>query len=144
MLLQHLCEMDLRYTSPFKAVVPYGGGDGSGWGVGEGSVTGQRLSGTAQWSNHPHRRGDGAMLPNARGVITAKDGAEVLFDLSGRTVWLEQEGTRRGVQLLMTLFESQVEDYRWLNNTVCMSEGVLDPSTLVLHLRVFSCLNELA
>jgi hypothetical protein len=135
--------MDLRYTSPFKLAIPYGGGDGSGWGVGEGSVEGQRLSGTAQWSNHPQRRGDGAMLPNARGVITADDGEEILFELSGRTVWVEREGTARGAQLLMTLFESQAEDYKWLNNTVCISEGQIDPNTLVLHLRVFSCENEL-
>lgn len=144
MRLQQLCEMDLRYTSPFKAVIPYGGGDGSGWGVGEGTVTGERLTGTAQWSNHPRRRGDGAMLPNARGVITADDGAEIFFELSGRTMWVEREGTRRGAQLLMTLFESQADDYNWLNNTVCMSEGEIDPTTLVLHLRVFACQNELA
>ena len=142
MRLQQLCEMDLRYTSPFKIVIPYGG-DGSGWGIGEGSVKGERLSGTAQWSNHPRRRGDGAMLPNARGVITADDGAEIFFELSGRTVWVERDRALRGAQLLMTLFESQAEAYTWLNNTVCMSEGKIDPSTLVLALRVFSCENEL-
>jgi len=84
------------------------------------------------------------MLPSARGVITAAGGDEVFFELSGRTVWVEREGSRRGAQLLMTLFESQAENYRWLNNTVCMSEGSIDPNTLVLHLRVFSCENELA
>jgi hypothetical protein len=28
------------------------------------------------------------MLPNLRGVITTGDGAEVIFELAGRTVWL--------------------------------------------------------
>ena len=83
------------------------------------------------------------MLPNARGVITTGDGLEVLFDLTGRTVFVDRDGSPRGVQLLMTLFESQAEGYSWLNNTVCMSEGQIDPQTLVLHLRVFLCHNEL-
>ena len=123
---------------------PYGNEAGIGWGVGEGTVSGERLTGDAKWSNHPRRRGDGAMLPNARGVITTPDGAEVLFDLQGRTVWLERDGGRVGRQLLMALFESEDERYSWLNNTVCMAEGVIDPETLVLHLEIHRCESELA
>ena len=33
------------------------------------------------------------MMPAARGVITTPEGAEVMFDLSGRTVFVTQ-GTR--------------------------------------------------
>ncbi len=60
-----------------------------------------------RWSNHPRARGDGVMLPCARGVILTDDGAEVMFDLTGRTVFAEQpSGGKAGRQLLMTLFES--------------------------------------
>jgi hypothetical protein len=111
-------------------------------GVGGGRVEGERLSGTAQWSNHPQRRGDGAMLPNARGVITTDGGAEVLFSLTGRTVWLDRDGGQVGRQLLMTLFESQDERYSWLNNTVCMAQGVIDPERLSVHLEVEICLSD--
>jgi hypothetical protein len=143
MRLEPLCAMDLEYVGGFHLATPYGSESGAGWGVGVGQVTGERLSGTAQWSNHPERRGDGTMLPNARGVITAEDGAEILFSLAGRTVWLDRDGEHVGRQLLMTLFESGHERYSWLNNTVCVAEGVIDPERLTVHLEVDLCLSGL-
>lgn len=143
MRLEHLCAIDLKYVGGFHLVRPYGNESGLGWGVGEGTVTGERLNGKVQWSNHPRRRGDGTMLPNARGVITTGEGAEVLVDLSGRTVEVERGNETVGRQLLMTLFESADERYSWLNNTVCIAEGVLDTATLVIHLEVNLCGSEL-
>lgn len=96
MRLEQLCEVDLRYGGPFHTAVPYGSGDGSGRGSGEGSVVGERLSGTAQWSSDPRRKRDGAMLPNARGVITTGDGLEVLFNLTARTVFIDRDRSPRG------------------------------------------------
>lgn len=84
------------------------------------------------------------MLPNARGVITTEDGSKVLFDLTGRTVWVERDGADVGRQLLMTLFESDAEPFKWLNNTVCIAEGKIDPATLVVHLEVHLCISEVA
>lgn len=143
MRLEKLCEMDLKYVGGFHMIRPYGNEAGIGWGVGDGSVTGERLSGAVRWSNQPRRRGDGSMLPNARGVIVTPDGADVLFDLTGRTTWVEQGGTSVGRQLLMTLFESEAEAYSWLNNTLCVAEGRIDPETLVLHLDVHLCHSEI-
>ena len=45
---------------------PYGNESGLGWGGGDGMVTGEQLSGEAQWSNQPRLRGDGVMLLNVR------------------------------------------------------------------------------
>jgi hypothetical protein len=39
----------------------------------------------------------------------------------------------------MTLFDSEHERYRWLNNTVCLTEGRTDPVTLVMHMEVTIC-----
>lgn len=135
-----LCVMELDYTSDFHLVRPYGNESGIGWGVGDGTVTGERLSGDVQWSNHPRRRGDGVMLPNARGVITTAEGAEVFFDLTGRTVFVEKDGGTVGRQLLMTLFESEDERYAWLNTKVCMTEGVIGET---VHFEVFLCESDL-
>ena len=143
MRLEALCAMDLRYVDGYHLATPYGGESGLGWGVGEGTVTGERLAGTARWSNQPTRRGDGSMLPNARGVITAADGAEVFFDLSGRTVFEEQPSGLVGRQLLMALFESADERYGWLNTTVCVAEGVIDAERGSMHLEVLLCIREL-
>ena len=91
-------------------------------------------------TNYPSGRGDGVMLPSARGVITTGDGAEVMFDLTGRTVFVAQpSGETVGRQLLMTLFETEHESYTWLNNTVCVTEGKIDPERMVTHMEVWLC-----
>jgi Protein of unknown function (DUF3237) len=143
MHLERFCAMDLKYVGGFHLARPYGNESGLGWGVGEGTASGDRLSGDVHWSNHPRRRADGVMLADAGGVITTSDGAEVLFDFTGRTVWVEQEGERVGRQLLMTLFESEDDRYAWLNNTVCMAEGAINPETLVIHLEIHTCASDL-
>jgi hypothetical protein len=56
-----------------RLIRPYGGEKGTGYGGGDGMVTGPQLNGTLRWVNHPHRRGDGAMLPNAHGVVQTHD-----------------------------------------------------------------------
>jgi len=39
----------------------------------------------------------------------------------------------------MTLFETEHESYVWLNNTVCVTEGRIDPERLVTHMEVWLC-----
>ena len=142
MRLEQLCAFDLRYTQDFHLVRPYGNESGSGWGVGDGRVSGERLTGIAQWSNQPDRRGDGAMLPNARGVVVTDDGAEVLFSLTGRTVFVDRLGEEVGRQLLLVLLESEDDRYAWLNNTVCVGDGLVSAETMTMHLEVFECIGE--
>ena len=144
MRLEALCLLELRYTSDFHYVSPFADESGLGWGLGEGTAVGDSLRGTVQWSNHPRGRSDGVMLPAARGVITTDDDAEVMFDLSGRTVFVEQGPVTVGRQLLLTLFESEDARYRWLNNTVCLTEGVIDPVAKAMHMEVSLCVPELA
>jgi hypothetical protein len=143
MKLDLLCTFDLEYLGAFHLVQPYGNESGLGWGIGKGVLTGERLTGAAEWSNHPARRGDGAMLPNLRGVIATHDGAEVMFGLTGRTVWVDRDGQSVGRQVLMMLLESADDRYAWLNATVCICEGAFDPAADSAHINVFVCTNEL-
>jgi Protein of unknown function (DUF3237) len=143
MRLEPLCALDLHYTSAFHLARPYGNESGSGWGIGDGCVTGNQLAGTARWSNQPTRRGDGAMLPNARGVVVTDEGAEVLFDLTGRTVFVDRDGEEVGRQLLMVQFESEDDRYAWLNNAVCIGEGIISAETLTMHMEVYQCVSEI-
>ncbi len=73
MRLEHFCDLQLAYRQEafgeFALVRPYGGQEGRGYGEGDGSVTGEKLSGRVRWVNHPRRRSDGAMLPDASGII---------------------------------------------------------------------------
>jgi hypothetical protein len=48
-------------------------GFGHGWGVVAGEIEVQLV-----WANYPRRRQDGVWTPNLRGVITARDGGELL------------------------------------------------------------------
>jgi hypothetical protein len=140
MRLEQLCDMDLAYTTEFFLVQPYGGEEGSAYGEGDGTVTGDILKGTARWSNHPHRRSDGSMLPKTRGVIVTPDGAHVIFDLEGRTIWSE-DGKTGGQNLIIT-FEAEDERYEWLNNVLCVGEGVVDAEKMRASIAVSRCVNE--
>ncbi len=143
MRLERLCKMDLQYVGDVHLLRPYGNEAGLAYGVGDGTVEGERLSGTVRWSNHPTRRGDGSMLPSARLAITTDDGAIVLADLTGRTVFVPVDGEKVGRQLLMTLFESEDERYTWLNHTVCVAEGAIDQVRLAMHVEVHLCHSDL-
>lgn len=145
MRLERLCEMELTYRDSsfekFLLARPFGGQEGSGYGEGDGSVKGDRISGILRWVNHPHRRSDGSMLPDARGLIKTDDGAFVLFTLQGRAVFVDEKGRR---QLLSVIFESESAQYKWLNNTFGVLEGAIDPVALKMSARVYLCISDMA
>jgi hypothetical protein len=127
------------YADKFLLVRPYGGEEGTGYGEGDGSVTGPRIKGLLRWVNHPHRRSDGAMLPDAHGVIVTDDHAIIMFTLQGRTVFEQGQGK----QLLSVIFEAEAESYRWLNTTFCVLEGLIDVERLRMRARVYACQSDL-
>ncbi len=142
MKLRELCEMRFWYTTPFHLVQPFGTEEGVGWGAGEGRVSGERFSGSLQWVNHPRRRSDATMLPDADGVITTDDGAKIIFRLEGRTPTV---GDDAGKQLLRFTFHSQEEQYAWLNLTFAVAEGVIDLSAepYAMVARVYELVHDL-
>lgn len=137
MRLEHLCDMELTYSGPIVSVQPYGTKEGSAYGSGDGSVTGEKLRGAVRWTNHPHQRSDGSYLPDAHGVIQTDDGAAIIFSLQGRTIFSDN----KGAQLLAAVFEADDERYRWLNNTFCVLEGIIVQGHM--KSRVYSCVSEL-
>ncbi len=144
MRLEPLCEMELAYRNStfgekFVLARPYEGEEGSGYGEGDGTVRGEKIRGTVRWVNHPHRRTDGSMLPDAHGIIKTEDGAFILFTLQGRTVFVEGKGR----QLLSAMFESEDRRYNWLNNTFSILEGEIDPETATMRARVYTCVSNL-
>jgi hypothetical protein len=71
----------------YTIVSPYGSEEGIAYGEGTMEPPSAGLRGTVVWSNYPRRRTDGGMLPNVRGLITTQDGASVVFDFRGRTIF---------------------------------------------------------
>lgn len=142
MRLDFLFEMELDYEGGFFVIAPYGGPEGAGYGDGRGSVAGERLNGTVRWSNHPRRRDDGVLLPDAHGVVDTEDGARVLFHLGGYSLAAPGQPSKRAIVSPAT-FATDDERYRWLNDVVAVGEGVIDFETLRLHLRYYGCVNEI-
>jgi hypothetical protein len=147
MQLEYLCEIKLAYQD-YWMVQPYDGGEGSAFGTGEGTVTGERIRGTIRWVNHPHRRSHNTWLPDTHGVIQTDDSAVILFTMQGRTVFPPNSPRRsrpsysgRGRQLLTLMFEAEDERYAWLNTTLCVAEGAIVEGAM--QARVYSCVNEL-
>jgi len=120
-----------RIGAPGYAIVsPYGSDEGIGYGEGHGTATGL-VEGSVVWANYPRRRSDGRMLPDVRGLITTTDGASILFELRGRTIF---EGDEPGRQNLVGWLESDHERYRWLNDVVCIAEGQIGAEGIEIHL----------
>jgi uncharacterized protein DUF3237 len=145
MRLEPMCELDAAYRETsfgekFVLVWPYGNEGGAPYGELEGTVTGEKLQGAVRLSNHPRRRSDGAMLPDAHGLIKTHDRALVLVSLQGRNIF----GPSGGRQLLSVLFEAEDERYHWLNNTVCVLEGTFDPTAMKMHAKVYPCVSDMA
>jgi hypothetical protein len=79
------------------------------------------------------------MLPDVRGLITTDDGASIVFELRGRTIFAEGEPSGR--QNLVGWFEADDERYSWLNDVVCIAEGRIADEGM--HLHVYSGVHEL-
>lgn len=144
MRLKPLCTLELAYREEslyqgkFVVARPYDSKEASAYGEGDGWVKGEKLQGTLRWVNHPHCRTDGVWLPNLHGVIQTEDGASILFSLQGRTKFMADG---KGHQLLTTIFETGDERYKWLNDSICVLEGVIEG--FAMHAQVFQCINEL-
>jgi hypothetical protein len=113
--------------------------EGIGYGEGGGTATG-RIEGTVVWSTYPRRRTDGRMLPNVRGLLTTQDGALILFEFRGRTIF---EGDEPGRQNLVGWFESNHESYRWLNDLVCIAEGQISAAGPDMVINVYAGIHEM-
>ena len=70
------------------------------------------------------------MLPNVRGLVRTDDPASILFEFRGRTIF---EGDEPGRQNLVGWFESDYETYRWLNDLVCIAEGLITDAGMEIH-----------
>ena len=144
MRLEHLCDLELAYRdlpgfdTSVVFVQPYDSDEGTGYGEGEGTVSGPRLNGTVRWVNHPHRRSDQTYLPDAHGIIRTDEGATLLFTLQGRTTVVGEQAR----PLLYMLFETEVEPHRWLNTALCVVEGTIREGRMRGH--VYVCIHELA
>ncbi|MBW3665871.1 MAG: DUF3237 domain-containing protein [Actinobacteria bacterium] len=131
-----LSDVDLTYVT--LESLDYDAG-GQLYGTMEGSLTGERLSGTLRLTNLASRRTDGVNLPTLRGLLDTVDGARVWVELDGIAA-LRAEGQAR---VFVTTFRFRIGDerYTWLNTTFGVLEGVLDTVGVDgrAHGRLYAC-----
>src|SRR4029078_10925260 len=107
---------------------------------GDGEVTGE-LHGTVVWANYPRRREDGVWTPNLRGVVTTRDGRDLLLSVHGQSVEEHPPGHRRAVTVRVEL-TSDDDAYRWLNTCFLVGEGEIDEDAEEWWLTTDGCGNQ--
>jgi hypothetical protein len=115
-----LAELTLRYTS--LQSLDFGPG-GQLYGVMEGRIEGERLSGDVHLTNLAARRPDDVNMPTLRGVLTTHDGASVWIELDGIATLREADAAR--VFVTSCRFRTGDARHAWLNRCHAVVEGVL-------------------
>jgi hypothetical protein len=113
-----------------------GGDGGRSFFIAEGRADG-RLSGRLRAANYPHRRVDGTLTPDLRGVLETDDGAAVLFAWQGYA----RAGSNDVRELVGSITHVSDDDrYRWLNDRIGTVVGEVRPrvgggSTVAIEVR---------
>lgn len=141
MRLDHLFDIDMKYVGETVELRPHGEASGEWFGVLEGAIRGPRLTGRLRWANHARRREDGVWCPDAHGVVTAEDGAQILMTMRGYNVPPKVSGEKGSVVATCT-FSSSEAKYRWLNDVIAVVEGTRDAERNETRLKAYACVNE--
>lgn len=141
MELRHLYDTREEYVGDPVFFTPYGDVEGSGFGEGQGTVTGDRMNGTVRWVNHPRRREDDVWCPNITGRITTDDGGDVLYRMRGYSV-VRDDGDGRDITASVR-FTTGEAAHAWLNTVVGIVEGRIAADARRIHMRVYECVHEL-
>lgn len=121
MQLVKLGSVRLTYTALDS--LDFGSG-GQLYGTLDGSLTGDRLTGTMKLTNFAPRRADNVNLPTLRGLLTTGDGVHVWVELDGIATLRPDDSAR--VFVTSVRFRTGHERYRWLNEVFGVLEGILD------------------
>lgn len=125
--LVHLYRMHMYYTKAwFVELEAEHGTEGQFYGILEGSVKGENISGEFHIANFPRRRTDGNFLPDARGALETDDGAVIMLNLKGISHYSEDSASPQvlfGIQ-----HYTNSDDYKWLNQTYSIAVGEMLPS----------------
>jgi hypothetical protein len=60
----------------------------------------------------------------------------LFFSLQGRTYFAGEQGR----QMLLMLFETEAEKYRWLNTSLCVFEGLIVAGEI--RAKVYECIGD--
>ena len=133
----------LELTYRFLERIDYAAG-GQFYGVLEGALSGDRLSGALHLTNLAQRRPDGVNTPTMRGILTTDDGDQVWVMLDGLAILRPEDSAR--VFVTSARLRAGSERLAWVNTVLGVVEGVLDTvvDPMVAHARLYECRPTLA
>ena len=142
MKLVPLFEMVHKYVERHSVSVkgPLGT-DSTAWMFREGTIKGERVSGSHRAMNKSVVRADNVVTPDIRGALTTLDGSEVYYEVRGYGV--EVGGLRQFTGSMY--FLTGAEQYAWLNTVVAVMEGRYartDDGYLIGTFQVYECVSE--
>jgi hypothetical protein len=150
-LLTPLFEARLQYQSNMEVVVSAETREGELIGSGDGTVTGDALSGKARWSMYAGNcayvfvragveppSGQHLCTVHPAGVIETSDGAEVWFDAKGYGLrGADQSHPHLWVLTMAVQFTTTDRRYQWLNTTLGVLVSEFDESAGLARWQAF-------
>jgi len=125
--LEYLYRMYMHYTKTwFVELEAENGIEGQFYGILEGTVEGEKITGKFHIANYPRRRTDRTFLPDAFGALETDNGATIMLNLNGVSSYPDPESTPHvvfGVQ-----HYTGAENYLWLNQAYCVAVGEMLPA----------------
>ena len=134
--LETLFEIKLEYkesTSP----VSLEGKVGEYIGSGKGTVVGPEVNGTVHWTLF-EAQNERVCQSNLFGVISTADGAEIKFDSMGLFMVPDREKPHLWKTSAGVSFETNNENYLWINSLLGVWEGEFDSKSYHHHYRVYA------
>jgi hypothetical protein len=114
------------------------GMDSTSWMFREGTIQGERVSGSHRAMNKSVVRADNVVTPDIRGALTTLDGAEVYYEIRGYGIEVESLRHFTGSMYFLT----GDARYEWLNTVVGVMEGRYtrtDDGFLIGTFQVYEC-----
>ena len=134
--LEHLCDAEFENQQGKKPVISRKGKVGEYLVSGEGAVFGANLNGVVQWDLtqevDDHRCGFSLM-----GKILTDDGAGIRFDTLG---FMKRGSGAEASRYQLTgsvIFETEANQYRWINDTLGVWQGYYDMGSFRHSYRIY-------
>ncbi len=95
-------------------------------GTATGKIQGKVVSPSSDWLT---MKADGSLHLQVQLLIQTDDGANIFSQISGRAVRTEDDPTKAAIKSV-ALFETNAEDYKWLNTKVLLGHGYKEGNIL--------------
>ncbi len=149
--LTHLFDAQLKYNDKINVDIPMEGRTGDFIGKGEGTINGEKISGTILWQfyaedcaylwvkeGQPPPADQHLCKTNPGGIITTTDGAKIKFDAKGYG-FRGADSTRSHIWFLTAALQFNTDDerYKWLNTKLGVWEGRFDEKANTANYRAY-------